>query len=151
MTSAASVRIVDWTLAVDALAEVRHAVFVVEQGVPADLEWDGLDPQCTHALACDPGGRAIGSGRMTPEGRIGRMAVVADWRGRGVGARLLAALIAEARRRGLDSVFLHAQVHALPFYARYGFLSQGPEFDEAGIPHREMRLSLAGGLGGAVR
>jgi predicted GNAT family N-acyltransferase len=142
VTPGAQVRIVDWSHGAAGLAAVRHAVFVVEQGVPHDLEWDGLDPDCVHALALDPLGQPIGSGRLAPGGRIGRMAVLAAWRGRGVGMRLLDALIGEARRRGLASVHLHAQVHAMPFYARSGFVAHGPEFDEAGIPHREMQLSL---------
>lgn len=125
-----------------ALREVRDAVFVVEQGVPVELEHDALDPLCAHVLARDPDGRPIGTGRLTPDARIGRMAVLADWRNAGVGAALLSALIRAARDRGLRSVSLHAQLPAQVFYARHGFEPEGDVFVEAGIEHRTMRLAL---------
>ncbi len=124
------------------LRALRHAVFVVEQGVPEALEWDGADAECRHVLAEDAEGRAIGCGRLLPDGHIGRMAVLAPWRGRGVGTALLEALVALARELGHARVALNAQTHAVPFYARCGFVPCGPEFMEAGIPHRAMEREL---------
>jgi len=122
------------------LRAVREAVFMREQGVPLELEWDGLDEDCLHVLALDENGYAIGCGRLTPDAHIGRMAVLGVWRGRGVGSALLRALLDEARRRGLHEVALNAQVQALPFYRRFGFVEEGEVFMDAGMPHREMRL-----------
>ena len=138
-----TVRIVDWRVAGATLIALRTEVFVHEQGVPAHLEQDGLDVNCAHALACDAAGEAIGTGRLMPDGRIGRMAVRSAWRGRGVGGEILAALVAEARRRGMPEVYLHAQRHARDFYARQGFEDEGEPFDEAGIAHIGMRRRLA--------
>lgn len=137
-------RTVRWRDAQPALRAVREAVFIVEQRIPADLEWDDDDPVCLHALAEDDERRPIGCGRLLPDGHIGRMAVLAEWRGRGVGAALLAELIDAARKRGHAAARLHAQTHAAPFYARYGFAAEGDDYLEAGIPHRTMVLKLAG-------
>lgn len=125
-----------------ALRAVRETVFVQEQQVPLELEWDALDPDSAHVLARDDNGRPIGTGRLTPEHKIGRMAVLAEWRGKGVGAALLLALIDEARRRGWEDVSLHAQVDAVGFYRRYGFEPYGERFVEAGIDHQSMRKTL---------
>ena len=141
MSRAFVVRAVEWQAASAALAAVRRQVFVIEQCVPEDMEWDGLDASCVHALASAADGSAIGTGRLTPDGRIGRMAVLADWRGCGVGAALLAVLIEAARALGMRALHLHAQTHAVAFYERFGFAVHGPAFDEAGIPHREMHLA----------
>ncbi|MBS3958575.1 MAG: GNAT family N-acetyltransferase [Xanthomonadaceae bacterium] len=124
------------------LRAVREPVFVVEQQVPIEEEWDELDPHCRHVIARDAQDRPIGTGRLTPERKIGRMAVLPEWRGRGVGAAILLALLDEARARGWPEVSLNAQTHALPFYAAHGFEAYGEEFLEAGIPHRRMRKSL---------
>lgn len=133
------VRLVPWRDAGDLLAGLRTAVFVVEQGVPADIEMDGRDGECAHALAESAAGEAIGTGRLMPDGRIGRMAVLAHWRGRGVGAAILEALKAEAKRRGLGETYLHSQSHAKDFYARHGYVVEGDEYLEAGIAHVGMR------------
>jgi len=125
------------------LRAVRLAVFVVEQHVPEALEWDDLDAPSMHALARSRDGVAIGCGRLLPDGHIGRMAVLAPWRGRGVGGALLQALVALARERGHPRAILNAQVQAMPFYARHGFVATGEQFDEAGIDHRVMVRSLA--------
>ena len=121
---------------------IRRDVFVLEQNVPLDIELDGADSDCRHLLALDPGGRAIGTARMQASGHIGRIAVVADWRGRGVGSRLVEAMIDRAREGGLASVDLDSQVHALGFYEKLGFAAQGDVFMEAGIPHQNMLLRL---------
>ncbi len=136
------VRLTDWARDAEALRAVRHAVFCVEQGIPAELEWDAVDAECPHALAEDAVGRPIGCGRLLPDGHVGRMAVLAPWRGRGVGGALLAALVDLARERGHGEVRLNAQEHAVPFYARHGFAPVGAPFDEAGIPHRAMARRL---------
>jgi predicted GNAT family N-acyltransferase len=136
------VRHADWAVDGAALCALRREVFVLEQGVPEADEWDGLDPGCEHVIALAAGGGAIGTGRLLPDGRIGRMAVRQSWRGRGVGSALLAALIARARERGFEQARLHAQTHALGFYQRHGFESFGGEFLDAGIPHYAMRLAL---------
>ncbi len=124
------------------LRAVREPVFIIEQAVPVELEWDELDPLSHHVLARDAQGSAIGTARLTPQQSIGRMAVLHHWRGRGVGAALLQALIAQARALGYAFVELHAQTHAIGFYERFGFAAFGPEYEEAGIPHRSMRLML---------
>lgn len=133
---------VEYGTALADLRAVREAVFVQEQGVPVELELDELDPQCHHVLARDADGRAIGTGRLTPEHRIGRMAVLSDWRGKGVGDALLLALIEQAHALGWHEVSLHAQAPAIGFYARHGFLPHGERFVEAGIEHQSMRRLL---------
>ena len=122
-------------------APIRFAVFVEEQGVPADIELDKSDADSVHALAFE-GNEAIGTARLLPDGHIGRMAVLKSWRRRGIGGRLLARLVEEARRRGHREVVLSAQVHAMRFYRAHGFVEEGEEYMEAGIPHRDMRRRL---------
>jgi predicted GNAT family N-acyltransferase len=129
----------------EALSALRLEVFVGEQGVPEALEWDDLDADSIHVLARDENSKAIGCGRLTPEHKIGRMAVDSAWRGQGVGAALLRELVARARALGWPDVALDAQVQALDFYAREGFVAEGDVFDDAGIPHQLMRLVLSEG------
>ena len=136
------VRLVEWRDASAVLSAIRTTVFVGEQGVPPEIEIDGRDPECAHVLAESVAGEAVGTGRLMPDGRIGRMAVLAPWRGRGVGAALLEALMAEARRRGFREVYLHAQSGAKDFYLRHGYAVEGEEYLEAGIPHIGMRARL---------
>ena len=138
-----SLRLADWTRDGAALRSIRTRVFVVEQGVPETLEWDDVDPRCAHALACDGDGNPIGCGRLLPDGHIGRMAVLAPWRGRGIGAALLSLLVDLAHEKGHRRAILNAQKDAVPFYARYGFIVTGDEFEEAGIAHRIMERALA--------
>ena len=135
-------RLADWASDERSLRDIRQRVFMVEQGVSADLEWDGIDQDCRHALAQDGERRPIGCARLLPDGHIGRVAVLAEWRGRGVGDALLERMIALARELGHVRVLLNAQTHALAFYARHGFVAFGPEYDDAGIPHRAMERSL---------
>ena len=104
-----TVRAAAWPRDMASLRAIRIAVFVVEQNVPEELEWDGIDPECLHALAEDRTGTPIGCGRLLPDGHIGRMAVLSDWRGAGVGAALLNFLIELARARGDREVILNAQ------------------------------------------
>ena len=120
---------------------VRFAVFVQEQGVPADLEMDDMDAKCLHALAYSDG-HAIATGRLLPDGHIGRMAVLKEWRGRGAGRAILRRLVDAARERGDREVLLSSQVHAIGFYRAEGFAPEGAVYEEAGIPHQAMRLVL---------
>lgn len=124
------------------LLAIRDAVFVAEQNVPVEEERDELDPLCRHVIARDADGRAIGTGRLTPERRIGRMAVLREWRRRGVGDAMLVALMDMARASGWPEVRLNAQVDAEAFYARHGFEPVGERFLEAGILHQAMRRPL---------
>ena len=135
-----------WTELAQAARQVRDAVFVTEQKVPRELEWDEHDAVCRHLIARDADGGAIGTGRLLTGGKpghIGRMAVLADWRGKGVGRALLEGLLEEAARRDLRHLALHAQTQATGFYRRFGFVEEGPEFMEAGIPHRTMVRSIS--------
>ena len=134
------VEIADWQRDVSALRAIRESVFVAEQQVPIELEWDGLDQDCVHAIAYTKDRSPIGTGRLLPDGHIGRLAVLAAWRSRGAGGALLSKLVAIARARGDKKVGLNAQTHAISFYEHFGFVAEGDEFDDAGIPHRHMSL-----------
>lgn len=131
-----------WTEMQTQAAALRTQVFVEEQGVPAELEMDDNDAVCWHALATDSAGVAIGTGRLLPDGHIGRMAVAAAWRGRGVGRALLDTLLEAASARGMAVQQLNAQTHAAGFYRPFGFVDDGDEFMEAGIPHLAMRREI---------
>ena len=122
---------------------IRHAVFVIEQGVPPEEEVDEMDAACVHAVAYDVQGQALATGRLLPDGHIGRMAVSASARGNQVGSAVLQALIGEARTRGHVAVVLHAQTHAIAFYNKHGFVLERDEFFEANISHFKMVLGLA--------
>lgn len=137
---------IDWDSGADALRAIREAVFVAEQGVPPTLEYDGEDPAARHWLLRVEGA-AAGCARMLADGHIGRLALLPDYRGRGLGRRLMQRILDDAAAMGLEGVHLNAQVPALAFYHRLGFESRGPEFDDAGIPHRHMQLKLARRLG----
>ena len=117
----------------------------IGEKVPEDLEWDEADEHAYHVLATSSDGDPIGTGRLKQDCQIGRMAVLKEWRGRGVGAAILHTLIALAQKEGCLQVQLNAQTHALAFYRRYGFIATGEEFSEAGIAHRRMLLTLERG------
>ena len=135
------IELADWKAARHDAQRIRFAVFVEEQGVPPELEMDDNDRAALHALAYD-GAEVVGTGRLLPDGHIGRMAVLKDWRGRGAGRAMLRRLVEAARRRGDREVLLSAQVHALGFYLAEGFAPEGPVYEEAGIPHQAMRRRL---------
>jgi predicted GNAT family N-acyltransferase len=120
------------------LQRIRRSVFIEEQKVPESEEWDDDDAVSVHVLA-RLNREPVGTGRLNPAGKIGRIAVIAGARGRGIGALILRSLLDEARRRGIRRPYLHAQLQALPFYEKLGFRSEGGVFDEAGIPHVRMR------------
>lgn len=127
-----------WEIQKEAARFVRMQVFVTEQQIPLELEWDNMDEQCIHAVARDTTGEAVGTGRLLPDGHIGRMAVVASARGTGVGGKILQSLMQVAKERGDKRVVLSAQRQAETFYVRFGFTVVGKEYDEAGIAHIDM-------------
>ena len=125
---------------------VREAVFIREQGVPVELEWDEFDADCIHLIAVDAAENAIGTARLLQQGEnggIGRMAVLKEWRGKGVGDALMRHLLKEAAALEIQQLTLNAQAYAVGFYARFGFAAMGNQFLEAGIPHVKMALRLA--------
>lgn len=142
LSDALRIECLAWPQAEQWAAPIRIEVFVDEQGVPAHLELDDADSDCTHVLAFDRDGQAIATARLMPDGRIGRMAVRQAWRGQGVGSALLHALLEQAARQGMARVYLHAQHQACGFYARHGFIQDGAGYLEAGIPHQTMVLEL---------
>lgn len=131
-----------WSVDADALRAVRTAVFIEEQNIPESEEWDADDATADHALARTRSGEPIATGRLTPDGRIGRMAVVKEWRGEGVGEAILRHLVERAAARGLRRLTLSAQTYAIPFYEKAGFAVTGAEYMECNIPHQNMQLDL---------
>lgn len=129
------------SLRADAQA-IRYQVFVLGQNIPVELEWDEMDALSVHAVAYDEYGHPVGTARLLPDHHIGRMAVVEQARGQGIGSRLLRAMMEAARQRGATEVRLNAQVSAMPFYRKHGFAEEGHVFDDAGIPHQGMRHHL---------
>ncbi len=140
------VRLGTWQDLGTAARAIRTQVFLEEQQIPAEMEWDAVDPDCVHALACNRFGVPLATGRLHEHvpgvAKIGRMAVLASMRGSRIGRAVLDALVQHARERGDREALLHAQCSAAPFYARAGFAERGPVFEEAGIPHIEMVRTL---------
>ena len=137
-----SITITDWEDARELVKPIRIKVFILEQKVPEDLEWDEYDETAWHAVA-KSNHQVIGTGRLIINqsiAKIGRMAIDPEFRGKGIGMEVLKALINKGKEKGVQEFILHAQTHAITFYAREGFEPYGPIFDEAGIPHVEMRL-----------
>ncbi|MEN8169622.1 MAG: GNAT family N-acetyltransferase [Pseudomonadota bacterium] len=126
----------------EALRMIRKTVFMQEQKVPEELEWDGLDNDAIHLLARDNSGKPIATARMLADGHIGRVAVLPAWRGHGIGSALMQRLIQIGNKRELSEIHLDAQVEAIPFYQRLGFSPHGEVFMDAGIPHRHMHRHL---------
>ncbi|MGH8379342.1 GNAT family N-acetyltransferase [Pseudomonas sp.] len=131
------VRLADWHKDNADIRRIREAVFIAEQCVPPELEWDADDNSAVHFLALE-GDYAIGTARLLTDGQIGRVSVLKDWRGLKVGDALMQAIIVEAQNRDLKQQMLSAQVQATPFYERLGFKVVSEEFLEAGIPHVDM-------------
>jgi len=130
----------DWKTQRTQLKELRHRVFVQEQKVPVEIEQDGQDEYAQHYIALNEAGQLIGCGRLLDSSQIGRLAVLPEHRNRGVGKKLLDLILEDARETGMAGVFLLAQTRANQFYIRAGFVPEGPEFLEAGIPHQKMSL-----------
>lgn len=135
------IELMPWDKARAHASAIRFTVFVEEQGVPREIELDEQDPLSIHAVAF-AGAIPIATGRLLPDGHIGRMAVLKEWRGRGIGGAILQELMKTARRGGHAEVALSAQVHAVAFYRAQGFVAQGDEYLEAGIRHQAMRRTL---------
>jgi len=131
-----------WEEAQPVAGPLRFAIFVGEQNVPSGIELDDQDATCLHAVAYDIDDKAIGTGRLLPDGHIGRMAVVKEWRRRGIGAEIMAALAAEARKRGHARVIVSAQLQAAEFYRELGFVAEGKVYPDAGILHQKMVKTL---------
>jgi predicted GNAT family N-acyltransferase len=150
-----TVRVAEDPADLEACFRVRKEVFVAEQNVPEEIEYDALDAHAVHVLAVREDGTPLGTGRLLhgevaakktggdpAVGSLGRLAVLREARGLGVGVLLVRAIEEAARERGLTVVDLGAQTHAMGFYERLGYQAYGPVFDDAGIPHRSMRRSL---------
>jgi predicted GNAT family N-acyltransferase len=137
-----TLRFGDWAAMQADAKPIRMEVFVQEQNVPADLEMDDRDAACLHAVAYDAAGTPLGTGRLLPDGHIGRMAVLRNARGAGIGGAILKGLMEKARERGDQKVVLSAQTHAAEFYLAHGFAMAGDVFYEAGIPHIEMHYEF---------
>lgn len=137
-----SVERADWSHHASELGAIRQAVFIDEQFVPPDIEWDGEDEQSLHFLARDESGNAIGCVRLMTSGQISRLSVLDQYRNQGIGKALLARAEEEARDRGMTEIFLHAQTHATSFYESTGFTVTGGIFLEGDIPHRQMVKEL---------
>jgi len=136
------IELMGWERAQALAGPIRFSIFVGEQNVPPGIELDEKDVDCIHAIAYDEAGKAIGTARLLPDGHLGRMAVVKEWRRRGVGAAILEALTEEARKRGHTEVRLSAQLQALEFYRSHGFTAEGKVYEEAGILHQLMRRRI---------
>ena len=142
MSNTFTVHLITWHDGEPLLRAIREKVFMQEQGVSAELEWDGKDKACHHALALTQNGDAIGCGRITPDGHIGRVAVLSEWRMKHIGTAILELLVNYARTQNYSQVELNAQVQVIPVYQKFGFEVVGEEFMEANIPYRKMTLQL---------
>ena len=136
-----AISIVSWSDKHSELASVRRAVFIDEQNVPESIEQDGTDSDCRHVLASDKDGKPIGAARIDKEGKIGRMAVLRELRGRGVGRKMLQAIMDGGKLNGITNFHVSAQIGAVGFYRKMGFEPYGGEFEEAGIKHLNMRIN----------
>lgn len=136
-----SIRQASWQQDRAALQGIREVVFVQEQKVPRELEWDKQDRTACHFLAEDENGNPIGTARLLDDGQIGRMAVLKPWRSRGVGSALLVTVLTHLSSSGCPKPFLNAQTRAVPFYQRHGFQIKGDVFLEAAIPHLRMEFT----------
>lgn len=149
VTAGTDVEIVDfsviagsWEMLGDRAAKIRKCVFIDEQHVPENLEWDCHDAASFHVVVEAPDGSPIATGRLLPDGHLGRFAVLAPWRGRGIGRAVMDSLLDEAESRKIACLMLHAQIQAEGFYRSFGFCADGDVFLEAGIPHRLMTKRL---------
>jgi predicted GNAT family N-acyltransferase len=143
LPSGVIIRHADWAMDEHGIAAIRREVFIDEQAVPEAMEWETIDSKCDWFVA-QSGDGLVAITRLTPIGRVGRMAVLDAWRGQGIGSALLARVLDAAMQSGLTELELHAQCHAVSFYQGFGFIEIGPEFEEAGIPHKQMKLRLQG-------
>lgn len=142
MSNPFTVHLITWHDGEPLLRAIRDKVFIQEQNVSAELEWDGLDDSCHHALALSTSGDAVGCGRITAKGHIGRVAVLPEWRRKHIGTAILELLVDYAREQGYSKVELNAQEQAIELYKKFGFEAKGKSFMDANIPHRKMTLLL---------
>lgn len=142
MSNPFTVSLVCWHDGEPLLKSVREAVFIREQGVLPELEWDGKDADCRHALALSLQGEAIGCGRMQPDGHVGHIAVLPQWRKQKVGMAIVEALLEYARAHDYQQISVDAQSQYVPFYRNYGFVEQGEPFMDAGAACVKMALKL---------
>lgn len=136
------IRMVRWQDEASVLRIIRTAVFIHEQQIPEDLEWDEFDLISMHVLALNSDEQPIGTARLLPDGHIGRMAVLKEWRGKGLGTAMLLRILEELRNQHMQKAILNAQTTAIKFYEKFGFQVSGKEFTEAEIPHVKMILLL---------
>ncbi len=136
-----NIHIADWNAERNSLVKIRRQVFIEEQNVPEDMEWDEHDSSSTHFLATLDN-KVIATARLKTDGQIGRMAVLAEYRNKGIGSKLLKFVLLTAKQQKQKNVYLHAQVSAIPFYKKHGFTAGGDIFYEANIPHREMSKKI---------
>ena len=136
-----TLKLTRWDKDQDNLSKVRRAVFIEEQQVPEELEWDDDDKTCVHILVSD-NNTPMATGRIKMDGHIGRMAVLKNYRNKGVGSSILQALIDFSKTLKMKSVYLHAQTTAIPFYEKHGFKISSEKFMDAGIPHKTMKIDL---------
>ena len=138
-TPAVKSRVANWMDDKKVLSEIRHQVFVQEQNVPEEMEWDDYDESSIHYLATIDN-RVVAVARLKPDGQLGRMAVLAKFRHQGIGSSLLRFILLDIQDKGLSNIYLHAQVSAISFYQKHGFKENGLVFYEANIAHRKMLL-----------
>jgi predicted GNAT family N-acyltransferase len=136
-----NIHIANWDSDKDSLRKIRRLVFIEEQHVPENMEWDEYDDSATHFLATLDN-KVIATARLKTDGQIGRMAVLAEYRNKGIGSKLLQSVLLAARQQKLEDVYLHAQVSAISFYKKHGFTACAHVFYEANIPHREMSKKI---------
>jgi len=134
------IAIVNWSEKEAELYSVRRAVFIEEQNIPESIELDGRDPDCFHVLASDTKGHPVGTARMDGKGKIGRMAVLKNYRRRGIGRKMIQALMDYGRKNSITDFNVSSQVTAIGFYKKMGFEQFGEEFLEAAIMHINMKL-----------
>ncbi len=137
-----TVRLCSWADCQQPLSEVRRRVFIEEQHVPKELEWDEFDELAYHILVTDKEARPIATGRIKADGHIGRMAVLKKYRKQGIGSKILLALLDIAKQQNLKKVYLYAQTSAIGFYKKHGFYCTGDRFMDAGIAHQSMTKKL---------
>ena len=133
-------QVVQWQDEKSSLEYIRKTVFIDEQKVPIELEWDGLDATAYHVLAKSTARKPAGTGRLLQSGQIGRMAVLREYRGKGAGTAILKCLLQLADSMKIPEVFLNSQLQAVPFYRKHGFITAGEIFNEAGIAHCRMKF-----------
>lgn len=142
MSEPFTITVVNWQQEQQTLSAIRETVFIQEQSVPKELEWDGLDKTALHLLATTDNNEPIATARLLPDGHIGRVAVIKNWRNRGLGTTMMQEIIKQAKLLGYKQLELASQIQAIAFYERLGFESYGDEFMDAGIPHKNMRKTI---------